>query len=62
MSTGEILYIGVPIICLATICGLLIGALCATAKNADAHLEVFEQARVADEFESIRDRYEQSVN
>jgi hypothetical protein len=72
MSFPEIVYIGVPVVCFSVMAGLFIGALCATAHNADAHLEFFDQAPheaaeghgcpVAAELGSICDRYTESVN
>jgi hypothetical protein len=69
MSFPEIVYIGVPVVCFSVMAGLFIGALCATAHNADAHLESFDETpRPAGtdaqlvELGVICDRYTESVN
>jgi hypothetical protein len=61
MSFAEAVYIGVPVVCFSVMAGLFIGALCATAKQADAHLELFDEIP-PQELQRACDRYVESVN
>jgi hypothetical protein len=62
MSLSEVVFIGVPVVCFSVTMGLFIGALCATAKQADAHLEIFEQDQLIIELQRACDQYVESRN